>query len=124
MSEPPAPAPHYLEFHAPRMWKGELELTSLKDHKPVGALLITQITGPADVLRLDWNGETVAELDRRPFHTWLHAGDLIHTDNLRPFTGGQVTWFWKGPGLHVAILGIEHVFPATALYELRMLAVR
>lgn len=115
--------PNYLEFRAARMWKGEIEFTSRKDNQPVATMLITQLFLD-DALRMDWNGETVARLDRRAFYAWLRTGELGVGHNLPPFTDGQVTWSWNGSNPHVTITGIEHVFPATALYELRMLAVR
>lgn len=121
--EPPAQVPHYLEFHAARMWKGEIEFTSRNDNQSVATMLITQLFLD-DALRVDWNGVTMAEFDRRAFYVWLRTGELGIGHNLPPFTDGQVTWSWKGSDLHVTITGVAHVFPRAALYELRMLAVR
>ena len=151
MSEPPRRVPPCLEYRGSQMWKGELAFISRKDNETVATVLITQCT-TADVLRLDWNGAAIAELDRRPFANWLRTGWIGDGTTAQPFVarklseegeasaagpgGGtatdrpgevaadQVTWFWKGRDLRVVITGIEHVFAAIALPDLLRLAVR
>lgn len=123
MSDARTGPPVHLQYTSSRLWKGELEFTSRRGAQPVATVHITQITGSTDALRVDWNGRSIALMERGPFSAWLRnsPGNL---SSVPPFTADEVTWIWRGKALHVTLIEIEHLFPAIALFDLRMLAVR
>jgi hypothetical protein len=118
----PPHIPHYLEYEDRRLWKGELEFRSINADGSVSPLLITQLIED-DVLRVEWNKETVAVIVRSAFFEWFRTGEA-GAYNARSLTTDQLTWSWNGLELHVVIDSIERIFPTYAVFDLRLLAVR
>src|SRR5688500_8188612 len=104
MAETTPEPTHFLEFTDQKMWKGELHFRSRQGTIQVADVRITQLV-TADSLRIDWQGEPVAQLDRNEFSQWLHKAITSDAGAVPPFTADKVTWTRKDPELGTVIEG-------------------
>lgn len=126
MSELPPTPVRSLVLAGRRTWEGKLEFRIHDaDHgTPEGAVRATQVRVTQmpieDVLRVEWLGHVVADIDRQQFAAWLRR-----PDGSARFRAGQTTWLRNGPeDLRVVVAKVEHTVPGRAILELILLAVR